>query len=443
MQVSVESTGTLKREMKVQVPEERIAGEVENRLKSMSRTTKVHGFRQGKVPFKVIENRFGKQVRMEVVGEVVQSSFYEALRQQNLQPAGRPYIDPLDAEQGKGLNYTAIFEVMPDVKLAEVGKLEIEKPVCEISDDDYKKMVEVLRKQRKTLQLVGREAHTGDTLEIDFHGRINGETFEGGTAADFRLELGQGRLIAGFEEGLTGKKAGDEVTLDLKFPENYQSEKVAGKPVVFNVKVKQVFEPVLPDLDEDFFRNFGIKEGGEEAFKQEVIQQMGKEVESTARTRLRDVVMNALRQANTIELPESLVHEEAHNLYHQFEDRLKSYGIPPKPGSETDHNHDLTMFQEQARKRVALQLIVMEIIRAHALKADPARVRSAIEKNAANYQDPGSVVNWYYNDKQRLAEVEAMVLEDEVIDWVCKTATIKQVNVTFDELMNKGQTDAE
>jgi trigger factor len=443
MQVSVVSTGSLKREMKVEVPEERIASEVENRLKSLSRTTKIQGFRQGKVPFKVIENRYGKQVRMEVVGEVVQASFYEAVRQQNLRPAGRPYIDPLSAEQGKGLSYTAVFEVMPEFKLADAAKLEIEKPVCEVSESDYTKMVEVLRKQRRTLRPVEREARQGDTVDIDFDGRVDGEPFEGGTATDFKVELGLNRLIAGFEDGLLAKKAGDQVRLDLKFPEPYQSEKLAGKPVVFEVKIKQVFEPVLPELNQEFFTNFGVKEGGEEAFKKEVMQQMQREASDAGRMRLRDVVMNALYRENTIELPESLVHEEAHNLYHQFEDRMKAYGIQPKAGADTDHNHDLSMFQEQARKRVALQLVVMEIIRAQQLKADPVKVRTVIEKNASSYQDPGSVINWYYSDKQRMAEAESVVLEDEVIDWICKTAKVNPVNVTFDELMNKGQTGAE
>jgi len=439
MQVTVESTGTLKREMKVIVPEQRIASEVQNRLNSMLKTTKIQGFRQGKVPFKVIESRYGKQVRMEVVGEVVQSSFYEALRQQDLNPAGRPQIDPLEAEQGQGLSYTAVFEVMPEVALAAADKLEIEQAVCDISDADYQKMVEVLRKQRQTLQETDRPARSGDTVEIDFDGEINGEAFEGGSAKELRLELGQNRFIEGFEAGLVGAKPGEQVKLDLKFPDNYQNEKLAGQAVVFAVKVHKVLEPVLPELDDDFYKTFGIQDGGETEFKKTVTEHMQREAETAVKGKQRDAVMNALHAANPVELPGSLVHEEAHRLYHQFQEKLKSYGIN-QPAEKCEDGHDLDMFMEQAQKRVALQLIVMEIIRQQELKADPAKVRGLIEQNASSYEDPASVINWYYNDKKRLADVEALVLEDEVVNWVCTNAKIRQVNVAFDELMNKGQT---
>lgn len=441
MQVSVQSTSSLKREMRVSVPEERIANEVQNRLKSMSKTTKLAGFRQGKVPFKVIESRYGKQVRMEVIGEVVQSSFYEAVRQENLKPAGRPEINSLDQDESTGLIYTAVFEVMPELVVAEVSKLELERPTCEISDSDYEKMVEVLRKQRQTLQEVDRPSKTGDTVEIDFTGKMDGEQFEGGTATDFRLELGANRFIAGFEDGLTGISAGTELTLDLRFPDEYQNDKLAGKPVQFEVKVKKVLEPVLPELNEEFFRNFGIKDGTPESFATEVREHMVKESETAVRNKLRDAVMNALHDANQVDLPETLIFEEAHRLYHQYIDQMKAYGITP-PSTEQDamHNHDLSMFQDQAKKRVALQLIVMELIKSNGLKADPAKVRALIEKNASNYEDPAAVINWYYSDKQRLADVEAAVLEDELIDWVCNNARVKSVSVAFDELMNKGQT---
>ncbi len=441
MQVLVQATGSLKREMKVNIPEQRIANDVHKRLSSLSKTMKIDGFRQGKVPFKVIENRYGKQVRLEVIGEMVQSSFYEAVRQENLKPAGQPAISSLDPDQGNGLSYTAIFEVMPEVVLAAIENLEVEKPVCEVTDEDYIKMVEVLRKQRQTLLEVDRPSKTGDTLEIDFNGKMEGEQFEGGNATDFRLELGANKFIAGFEDGLTGKSAGTEVKLDLKFPDEYQNEKLAGKPVQFEVKIKKVLESVLPELNEEFFKNFGIKDGTADAFAKGVREHMVKECELAARNKLRESVMNALHQANKVDLPEALVHKEAHRLYHHYIDRLKSYGIaPPKTGQDDIHNHDLSMFDEQAKKRVALQLIVMEIIRTRELKADPLKVKALIEKNASNYEDSATVINWYYSDRQRLAEVEAVVLEDELIDWVCSAARVNQVNVAFDELMNKGQT---
>lgn len=439
MQVSVESTGTLKREMKVSVPEERIAGEVQNRLKSMSKKTKIDGFRQGKVPFKVIESRYGKQIRQEVLGEVIQSTYFEALQQEKLTPAGQPKIAPIDTDSANGLSYTATFEVMPDVKLAAVDKLEIEKPSCNIAEDDYLKMVEVLRKQRQTLEPADREAQTGDTVEIDFEGMMGGEVFEGGSAKDFKLELGQDRFIEGFETGLVGKKAGDEVTLDLKFPDDYHNKDLAAKPVTFNVTIKAVLEPVLPEMDDEFFKNFGVTDGGEEAFKKEVMAHMEKEAEGAIRNRLRDEVMDKLHKANPLDLPHSLVHEEVHRLEHQFKERLKSYGMNPDTQGEIPVDH--AMFEEQAEKRVSLQLLVMELIKTEELKADPAKVRELIERNAASYEDPEMVINWYYQDKQRLSEIEGVILEDEVIDFICKKATVKDAAVKFDDLMNKGQTD--
>ncbi len=290
------------------------------------------------------------------------------------------------------------------------------------------------------MEAVDRGAREGDKLQIDFAGKIDGEPFEGGTASDFTLELGQSRFIDGFETGLYGKQAGDEVVLDLTFPDDYGKAELAGKPVIFEVKIKQILEPVLPPLDDEFFARFGVKEGGEEAFREQVMDHMRREVAAAARSRQRDAVMDALNKANPLELPESLVHEEAHRLQHQFEERLKSYGIDAKNNSGLQS--DIAMFEEQAKKRVALQLIVMEIIRKQELKADPAKVRSLVESHAASYEDPATVINWYYGDKNRLADIEAMVLEDEVIDWVCKTAKTKEVKVTFDELMNKRQTDA-
>jgi trigger factor len=437
MQVSVESTGTLKREMKVTIPEEKIAGEIHNRLTSMSKSTKIDGFRKGKVPMKMLEKRYGQQIRQEVLGDVVQSSYYEAIQQEKLTPAGSPKIDPVDT-QSNGLTYKAVFEVMPEIKLEKIDSLEIEKTECQIEDDDYQKMVEVLRNQRTTLAEANREAKKGDTVEINFEGFIDNEAFEGGSAKDFKLELGQNRFIEGFEDGLIGKKSGDKVCLDLKFPDEYHQETIAGKSVRFDIEVNKVFEPILPELNDEFYKQFGVKDGGEEAFKEEVMNHMEKEAGTAKRNRLRDSVMNNLYEKNPVELPEALVHEEIHRLEHQYLDRLRAYGIDPSTQKDAAPNHD--MFREQAKKRVALQLIVMEIIKTQGLKADPSKVKEVIEKNAANYEDPEVVKNWYYQEKQRLAEIEAVVLEDEVIDWVCNNAKISKVDVKFDDLMNNRQT---
>lgn len=438
MQVSVETTGKLEREMRVAVPEERIAGEVQNRLARLSRTTKVAGFRPGKAPLKVIEQRYGKRVREEVIGDVVQSSFYEAIAQEKLRPAGSPSIHPLEADQGQGLTYTARFEVYPEIQLQPVKDLEIEKPIYAIGDDDIDRMIEVLRKQRAQLQEVKRSARSGDTVEIDFTGSLGGEPFEGGSGSDFRLELGSGRFLEGFEQGLIGKAAGEEATLDLTFPGDYRDEKLAGKPVQFKIQVKKVLEAVPPELNEEFFAQFGVSEGGEAAFREELRRHMEREAESAVRSRQRQAVMDALVKANPVDVPKSLIHEESHRLLRQFQSQLKAYGVADEKGLP----NDTSVFEERAAQRVATQLIVLEIIRSQGFEADPGRVREVIEKNAENYEDAAAVVNWYYKDKQRLAEVEAVVLEDKVIDWVMKNAAVKDVKLSFDELVNKGQTDA-
>ena len=437
MQVSVESSGALERIMKVEVPEEKIASEVATRLQSMIKTTKIQGFRPGKVPLKLIQKRYGAGVRQEVVGELVQNTFYDAITQEKLRPAGMPKIDPLEADMGKGLVYTAIFEVMPEIKLAAVEELNIEKPICEILDEDIETMIGTLRKQRQQFETAERPAKTGDKVKIDFTGKINGEGFEGGQARDFELELGSGSFIPGFEDGLIDKKAGEDVTLDLNFPEGYQKEEFAGKPVEFSVSVHEVQEAVLPELNDDFFRDFGVSEGGREAFVEEIKQHMGRESDTALRNKQRDAVMNALAEANNIDLPLTMVEAEQQNMQKQFTDNLKQYGIDSKSAPPVD----TAMFEEQAKKRVALQLIVGELIRTEDLKAEPAKVRVILEKNAQSYEDPSAIINWYYSDKSRLAEVEALVLEDEVIDWVCAKAKITEHILRFDELMNKGQTE--
>ncbi|MFT5134334.1 MAG: trigger factor [Gammaproteobacteria bacterium] len=439
MQVSVESSGTLERTMKVEVPEEKIASEVATRLISLVKTTKIQGFRPGKVPLKLIQKRYGPGVRQEVVGEIVQNSYYEAITQEKLRPAGMPLIDPLEAEIGKGLVYTAKFEVMPEIALSAVEELSIEKPVCEILDEDVEKMIETLRQQRQQFEVVEREAKAGDKVKIDFIGKMNGEVFEGGEAKDFELELGSNSFIPGFEDGLIGKKATDEVTLDLRFPDAYQKEDFAGKAVEFSVTVQEVKEAVLPVLDEEFFKGFGVSEGGREAFVEEIKQHMGRESETALRNRQRDAVMNALADANKIDLPNTMIETEQQNMQKQFGENMKQYGISAKDAPPID----IAMFEEQARKRVALQLIVGELIRQEGLKPEPAKVRAMLEKNAQSYEDPAAIINWYYSDKSRLAEVEAVVLEDEVIDWVTAKARITEQNLRFDELMNKGQTKTE
>jgi len=440
MQVSVKTTGKLERSMRVEVPEERISAEVENRLLQMSRTTKVQGFRPGKAPLKLIKQRFGQQVRREVVGEVVQSTFFEAVSREKLRPAGSPRIDPLEAEQGTGVKYTAQFEVLPEFELRAAEKLAIEKPVCAITDDDIERMVQTLRRQRSRLEKAERESRTGDVAEIDFRGTLDGQPFEGGEGKGLRAELGSGRLIPGFEDGLAGRRVGEEFHLELKFPDDYHAENLKGRAVSFDVRLNQLWEPRLAELDEEFFQAFGVREGGVEAFRREVREHMDREAASVIRNRVRDSIMDALYKVHDIELPRTLVEQEQHRLRHEFEHNLKHYGVEASAAEE--RLKDPKLFEEQARKRVALRLIVGEIVRRNELKPDPAKVRALVERNARSYEDPAAIVSWYYADRQRLVDVENVVLEDEVIDWISGKARVSEVGVPFDELVNNRQTAA-
>ncbi len=436
MQVSVENISGLERKVHVELPEDKISSEVSNRLQNMTKTTKIQGFRPGKVPLKIIQGRYGEQVRKEVVGELVQSSLYEAISQESLNPAGQPRIDELNDEAGKDLAYTAIFEIYPDVSLKPMAEIKLEKPVCDVSEDDVSAMIEMLRQQRRELKPVERAAKKGDIVNINFEGFIDGESFEGGKAENHDLELGSKGFIEGFEDGLVGKSAGEDVSLDLKFPDDYGKEELKGKETEFKVKVNLVNETVLPEINASFMEQFGVKDGKEETFHTEIRRNMEREVELTLRRQLKDTAFEALRQANEVELPKSLVANEQHRVKHELENNLKQQGLDGGAIASADDS----VFTEQAEKRVSLQLIVGEIIKQNELKADPAKVRKMIEQAAAGYEDPNAVVNWYYSDQKNLAEVEALALEEGVIDWILEHADVSDKACTFDEIMNKGQT---
>ncbi len=430
MQVSVESTGPLERRMKVAVPEERIASEVQERLKALRKRARIDGFRPGKAPLPVIRLRYGKQVREEVIGEVVQSSLYEALAQENLNPAGTPVIDPETVEQEEGLRYTAVFEVYPDIELAPCSELEIEKPVTEITEQDVDDTIESIRKQRIRWEEKDGAAEDGDQVVIDFEGSVDGEPFEGGKAENFQVILGAGRMIKGFEEGLQGVKAGEKRTIEVTFPDDYHAEALAGKEATFSVEVKRVEAPVLPELNDEFAQHLGVA-GGVDALRQEVKANMQRELDQTLRSRIKQRVMDKLLEANTFELPKSLVEQEARGLAAQMQRQMAREGLGQgdKP--------DPSLFTKQAERRVALGLIVAQIIKSNELKAGEEEIRSTIEEMAEPYENPKEVVDWYYADKRRLGDVEALVLENKVVDWVLSQAKVTEKSVPFAELMGK------
>lgn len=434
MQVSVETTSALERRMTVEVPEERIEKEVQERLRNLARTTRIKGFRPGKVPMSVVKQRYGGQVRQEVVGEVVQSTFYEAVTQENLRPVGLPQIEPKAMDQGENFEYTATFEVFPEIELASLEGVSIDKPTAEVTEADMDRMLETLRKQATSWEVVERPAEQGDRVTVDFHGTLEGEEFEGNRGENVPVTIGGGRMIEGFEEGLVGAKAGEEKTLDLQFPDDYAYEKVAGKPVQFTITVKQVEKPQMPEVDDAFAERFGIKEGGVEALRQEIRANMEREMAQALKNRVKQQVMDKLLEINSLDIPKGLIDNEAQALMRQTEQQMYT------PDGKSGVKLDPSMFEEQAERRVSLGLVMSEVVKKHDIKADPTKVREAVESLAASYEHPEEVVNWYYGDRQRLGEVESLVLEDQVVDWVLEQVEVNEVPSSFEELLNQTQT---
>lgn len=438
MQVSVSKTGGLEHRLTVEVPEEQITAEVRNRLQSLSRTARIDGFRPGKAPLKVVEQRYASRVREEVIGEVMRRSFADAVIKEQLRPAGAPVIDPVASEPGKGLSFTATFEVYPEVSLKPVADLKVTKVVCDLSEGDVDRMIEQLRSQRRTFQQVERPAAKGDQVMIDFVGRVDDKEFPGGAATDFELELGSGRFIPGFEDGLIGKAPG-QYDVPVQFPADYPHQELAGKAAVFAVTLKAVREPVKPALDGEFFRQFGVEDGELSTFRKEVRANMERERDRALQSRRKHGAFDALTDANPMSVPKSLVENEARRLLHQTQQGLMMRGVP----RAQVEGMSIQSFREQAERRVLLGLLIGDIIQKQKLEADPARVRSMLEQLAAGYDDPAAVVKWYYEDNERLNEIRTAVLEDDVVEWLLTQASVTEQSVSFDDLMNPRQTSDE
>lgn len=431
MQVSVEETGSLERRLNVAVPQERIEKEVQSRLQRLSRTAKVKGFRPGKVPMKVVAQQYGKQVRDEVVGEVIQATYFEAVNQEKLQPAGMPTIEPRVMEPGKDLEYTATIEVMPKLELADVAGAVLEKAVAEVTDEDLEKMMENLRQQRAGWKEVKRKSKKGDRLNIDFTGTIEGEAFSGNSGQNVPITLGSGRMIKGFEKGLTGSKTGEELTLDLEFPEDYAHKEVAGKPVQFQIKVNKVEAPELPEIDEEFAKSFGIGDGSLDSLRQEVRQNMEREMKQAITARNKQAVMDKLLELNKVEIPTALVKQEAEGLKRQMMQQMYT------PQGKSGVDLDASMFMEQAERRVTLGLVLSELIKSKGIKVSEEELRAKVGEIASTYEKPDEVVKWYYADKKRLSEIESLALEDAVVDWVFAQGKVTEKKGSFDEVMGR------
>lgn len=442
MQVSIETLSGLERRMTIEVPSEQVESQVQKRLQEATKTVDMKGFRKGKVPLKVIAKRFGPGVRQEVVGELMSQSYYEAVTQEKVNPAGQPRIEAKSLEAGKNLEFTATFEVYPEFKVADFAEIKIAKKIADIKDSDVDSMIETLRVQKQVYVDVERASKETDQVNIDFVGTMDGEKFEGGEAQGSELILGSKNMIAGFEDGLLGAKKDEEKILSLNFPEDYQNKDFAGKAVVFTVHINSVAEVVLPELNDEFFAGFDITEGGEKAFREEVSGNMARELKSASRNDLKAQVIAGLLKTNEIEVPKELQGSEVKALREQTMQRFGGGG-QIDPAMLPDE-----MFQAEAENRVAVSLILNEIIASKKLTAAPGDVQILLEEMAEGYEDPEEVIKWYSSNKEQMANIESMALENAVIELVLETAQVNEIQTSYEDAlkptdMNATETDTE
>ncbi len=437
MQVFIETTSGLERRLTVGVPAERVESEVNTRLQKAAKNVRLDGFRPGKVPMKVIKQRFGAGVRQEVLGEVMSQSFYEAVNQENLKPAGQPSIEPKSLEEGKDIEFVATFEVFPDIELADMSGIEISRPQAEVTDADIDNMIEIFRKQQGGWEAVERAAAEGDQVNIDYAGTKEGEAFDGGSAEGTDLELGSGRMIPGFEDGIVGMSAGEEKTLDLSFPDEYHNEELKGAAVQFKITLNSVSEQVLAPMHDELFGKYGVEEGGEEQFRKEIGDNMQRELSNAVKATVKQQIMDSVISAHeSQEVPKALIEREIDTMRNQM---FQQFGGAGAQDLDLQSLLPAEMFQDQAERAVKLGLVLSELIAKQELKADGDKVREAIEEIASTYQEPEQVVQWYYSNEEQLQGVESMVLEDQVVDSLIENAAVTDEACSYQEAIAKAQ----
>jgi trigger factor len=431
---NVENLGTLERRVSMSVPVADIEKQVSERLKKIARDARMPGFRPGKVPMKLVAQTYGTQVHSEVLGDAVQKSFSDAVKQANLKVAGYPKIERKDESNDKSLEFSATFEIYPEVKVGDLAAASIERPKVAVSDADVQKTIEILRKQRTRFVATSRSARDGDRLTIDFEGRLDGQPFEGGTASGFQFLLGEGRMLPEFESAARGMTAGESKQFTLKFPDDYHGKTVAGKETSFTIKLNQVEEPQLPELDAEFAKALGVADGDLDRMRTDVRANVEREVNKRVEARLKMQALQALLDATPLELPKSLIEMESQQLVQRAAGDLQARGLKPEQMPPLDPS----AFAETAKRRVALALIIGELSRAENLQPKPAEVRAMVEQEAQTYESPAEVVKWFYMQPQRLSEMEGAALEANVVKWVLSKAKVVDKDIAFDELMETG-----
>lgn len=427
MEVTVESTGTLERRMRVELPLAPIEQQVDSRLKSVGRTAKIKGFRPGKVPAKVVRQRYGKQVREEVLNEVLQQSYSAAVTQEKLNPASGPTIET-EADNGKTFAFTATFEIMPEVELKDLEKIKIKKPEVTISDEDVDAMLMNLRKQKATWEEVDRHSADGDRVVIDFVGKLKGEAFPGGEGKNYPVVLGAGQMLPDFEKGLLGVKAGDETTFKVRFPKQYHADELAGKKADFTINVHRVEAEILPELNNEFAKAFNVVDGGIERFTKDVRENMDREAEQKIKGDLREQVMNALLESHPLDIPQALKHQEMQSLQREAMRRMGVENAEQAP--------PLDDFAAAAEKRVALGLLLRQVIVDKELTVDKAMIRVHVEELCAGYENAEDMANMYMSNPQVMQQIEPIVVEQQAIEWIIENGKTKEKKISFKEYMN-------
>ena len=437
MQVSVETTSQIERRVTFQVPATEVDEAVEARLKDTAKNIRLNGFRKGRVPMSVVRQRYGHGVRDEVVGELMRERYVRAITEQNLNPAGFPTIEPKVDEAGKDLEFVASLEVYPEIELAAIDGAEVERPVVEVSDADLEEMIETLRKQNAAWEEVARAAQEGDQVKIDFQGFLGEEPFEGGSAEGHELVLGSGSFIPGFEEQLAGAEAGDDKEIKVTFPEDYQAEQLAGQEATFKVKVHGVKGQALPEIDDEFIKRFGVEDGDIEKFRAEVKKNMVREAKQAIDNRVKQQVLEALKKANDVPVPQALVQQETDALKRQA---AQQFGL----GDDFDVSQlPNELFSEQAKSRVQVGLLLAEVIKANEFDASDDEIRAKVEELAEQYQEPQQVVDHYMENDQLKTQVKSAILEEKAVDKLLEQATVKDVEMSYQQALAAAQQSAE
>jgi trigger factor len=433
MQVSVETTQGLGRRVTITVAADSIESAVKKELLDVAKKVRIDGFRKGKVPMHIVSQRYGASVRQDVLGDLMQRNFVDAIIKEKINPAGAPNYVPGEYKQGEDFTYAVEFEVYPEVELKGLDAIEVEKPVVEVTDADVDTMLETLRKQQASWKESDAAAEAEDRATIDFNGSVDGEEFEGGKASDFVLAMGQGRMIPGFEEGVVGHKAGETFTIDVKFPDDYHAENLKGKDAKFEIVLKKVETRELPELTEEFIQRFGVEDGSVAGLRAEVRKNMERELKGAVRNRVKTQAIDGLVKANDIDVPSALIDGEIDVLRRQAAQR---FGGNEKQALELPRE----LFEEQAKRRVVVGLLLGEVIRTHELKADEDRVKALIEEMASAYEDPQEVIEFYSKNNELMNNMRNVALEEQAVEAVLEKAKVTEKATDFQELMNQTAT---